>query len=356
VELFAVRRGGDWPPGLRGLRVHDLPAPAGEGSAREQGALAVNRALRIALEAAGRFDFVYERYSLWSFAGMEYARDRRIPGLLEVNAPLVDEQRAFRELFDVAAAEAAATRAFGAASRLLAVSDEVASHLGSRPEARGRIEVVANGVDTQRFHPRLRAGRPETGAFTVGFVGSLKAWHGLPILVQAFAELCRRVPAARLLVVGDGPERGRLLAVLSAAGVAERARLTGAVDPARVPELVASMDAAVAPYPARGPGYFSPLTVDESRAGGVPVVASRIPPLERLVEDGVTGLLVEPGEAGQLRLALERLADEPELRARLAQAARAKVLRSGTWEAVGRRILALASAALKELAPARRRA
>lgn len=355
VELFAVRRGGDRPPGLGGVRVHDLDAPAGEGLARERAALAANGGLRSALETAGPFDFVYERYSLWSFAGMEYARDRRVPGLLEVNAPLVEEQRAYRELCDVAAAEVVATRVFGAATRLLAVSDETAAYLESRAEARGRVDVVANGVDAERFHPRLRAGRPETDRFTVGFVGSLKPWHGLPLLVDAFAGLCRRVPAARLLVVGDGPERDRLLTELAGAGVEDRARLTGAVDPSDVPGLVASMDAAVAPYPAGAPGYFSPLKVYEYMAAGVPVVASRIPPLARLLDDGVTGLLVEPGDVGQLGQALERLAGDGALRARLAAAARAEVLRDGTWAAVGRRLLAVAGAESDAALPARRR-
>ncbi len=93
IELFAARLDGDPPPDLRSLRVHELPSLAGSDlAARERAALGANRSLVAALEGAGPFDVVYERYSLWSFAGMEYARARRVPGLLEVNAPLVEEQ------------------------------------------------------------------------------------------------------------------------------------------------------------------------------------------------------------------------------------------------------------------------
>jgi glycosyltransferase involved in cell wall biosynthesis len=102
------------------------------------------------------------------------------------------------------------------------------------------------------------------------------------------------------------------------------------------------MDAAVAPYPALANFYFSPLKVYEYLAAGLPVVASRLGQLERLVEHGVTGLLVPPENAAALADALERLQGDGALRARLGQAARARVLRDHTWDAVVRRILRLA--------------
>jgi len=70
IELFAARLDGDPPPDLRSLRVHELPSLAGSDlAARERAALGANRSLVAALEGAGPFDVVYERYSLWSFAG-----------------------------------------------------------------------------------------------------------------------------------------------------------------------------------------------------------------------------------------------------------------------------------------------
>ena len=107
-----------------------------------------------------RVDFIYERYSLWSYAGMQYARKSGVPGLLEVNAPLIEEQATYRTLVDRAGAERVADRVFGAATALIAVSQEVADYLDQYPAARGRIYVIPNGVDPDRFPEKLSPSRP----------------------------------------------------------------------------------------------------------------------------------------------------------------------------------------------------
>ena len=97
VELFVARTGNDPPPGLARVPVHRIAVLLeGPRSALEQSGFAANRDLRAALRRGGPFDLVYERYSLWSFAGMESARDMGVPGLLEVNAPLVEQQAQYR--------------------------------------------------------------------------------------------------------------------------------------------------------------------------------------------------------------------------------------------------------------------
>ncbi len=84
VVLFARRFDSDPPPELDAITVQPLsPLPKQEAGARERAALAANDSLRSALKAAGPFDWVYERYALWSFAAMEHARAAGIPGLLE---------------------------------------------------------------------------------------------------------------------------------------------------------------------------------------------------------------------------------------------------------------------------------
>jgi glycosyltransferase involved in cell wall biosynthesis len=318
---------------------------SGGAAAREQTALAANGPVRAALERAGPFDLVYERYALWSFAGMEHARAAGVPGLLEVNAPLIEEQAEYRTLVDRLGAEEVARRVFRAATVLLAVSAEVASYLGGYHQARGRIHVVPNGVNPERFSPGLRHLRGPGEKFVVGFVGSLKPWHGLPTLVEAFSHLHRRYPDTHLVVVGDGPERTRLLDDLTRHGLCAAATLCGAVSPAEVPRLLAGMDAAVAPYPQHTPFYFSPLKVYEYMAAGVPVVASRVGQVAELIEHGVTGLLCPPGDALALAAALEELKEAPGLGQRLGEEARATVLRGHTWETVAERILWLAAVA-----------
>ena len=344
VELFATRVGDDAPADLETVPIHHIPVLLeGPRAVRERSALAANRDLRTALEREGRFDLIYERYSLWSFAGMEFARDTGVPGLLEVNAPLIEQQVQYRGLIDRAGAERVADRVFGIATALIALSREIKAHLERYAGTRGRVHVIPDGVNPDRFPAGLKPSRPgEPGTFTVGFVGSLKPWHGLPILVGAFAMLHKAHPNSRLLIVGDGPERARLETDLADHGVAEAAHLSGAVIPTEVPGLLASMNAGVAPYPKLADFYFSPLKVYEYMAAGLPVVASRIGQLAELIEDDVNGLHCPPGDSVAFATALCRLKEDPELGARLGQAARMHVVRHHTWDQVAQRILQLA--------------
>jgi glycosyltransferase involved in cell wall biosynthesis len=348
VDLFAARPEGAPPPGLEGVPFHGLPAVRGSDHAgREQAALAANQVLRATLEREGPYDLVYERYSLWSFAGMEYARAANVPGLLEVNAPLIEEQAQHRVLHDRAAALRVAERVFAAADILIAVSDEVKNYLKQYAGAADRTHVIPNGVNPDRFPAGLAPSLPgPPGTFTVGFVGTLKPWHGLGTLAEAFATFHRGVPNSRLLIVGDGPQREPLLEDLSTRGLLAYTHFTGSVAPGEIPGLLASMDVGVAPYPYVRGFYFSPLKVYEYMAAGLPVVASRIGQLADLIEHEANGLLYPPGDALALAGALDRLHRDGAWRGRLSQEARATVLCEYTWEKVVRRILDLANLAI----------
>ena len=110
-----------------------------KAATREQAAIAANAVFRAELEAVGPFDLVYERYSLWCHAAMEYAQTSGAPGVLEVNAPLILEQSRHRRLIQLDEAEKVADRAFGTATSMIAVSDGVARYLEDRA---GRAECV----------------------------------------------------------------------------------------------------------------------------------------------------------------------------------------------------------------------
>lgn len=343
VDLFASRAEGTPPLDLVDLTVQSLPPiPRGDQALREKTALSINATIWAELERMGPYDLIYERYSLWSYSAMEFAQSRGIPSVLEVNAPLIEEQTQHRQLVYRNKAKQVATRAFRAAHRLVAVSDEVKDYL-ARWGIAAKVQVIPNGVNHHHFPANLEPALPKTSnTFTVGFVGSLKPWHGLPHLVEAFTQLYQRVPQARLLIIGDGPQRESLTTELEQRGLRTVTTFTGAVAPDQIPGLLAAMDVAVAPYPARSDFYFSPLKVVEYMAAGLPVVVSRIGQLTALVADERTGLLCPPGDEAALATALERLWQAPSLRQQLGQAARAYILTHHTWDAIAEQVLAIA--------------
>lgn len=347
VDLFTPRPGPPPPPDLRAVRVHCLPPVAGsDPKQRERRVRDLNRPLRTALDREGGFDLVYERYSLFTVAG--YASDAHVPGLLEVNAPLIEEQARWRVLADRCGAERASAAVFERATAILAVSRPIAAWLDEWRAARGRVHVVPNGVDPRRFRPM--GPRPPGGTFTVGFVGSLKPWHGLDILIEAIGLLAASDSSWRLVVVGDGPERAALEHSVAGKGLGAMMTFTGSVPHAEVPRLLGLMDVAVAPYPDLPGAYFSPLKVFEYLATGLPVVASRIGQLAEVIEDGKTGTLCRPGDPGALAEALARLRASPAKRRALGRAGRAAVASRYTWDLVVDRTLELAG-----LVPGQRR-
>ncbi len=355
VHLVAARLGGPLPAGLQGLRVHLLPAvTAGSAAERELAARGTDAAVAGVLDTLGGVDLVYERYSLWGRTATAWSREAGVPSVLEVNAPLVQEQAEHRVLVDRAGAEDVAGAALSAATVVTCVSESVAAWARARTCSPDRVHVVPNGVDPDRVRP---AARPVTSAtaspFTLGFVGTLKPWHGVDTLIDALALLSGQSPGAyRLLLVGDGPEADALRHRADAAGVTALVEQTGAVEPAAVPQLLQRMDLGVAPYPHLADFYFSPLKIYEYLAAGLPVVASAVGDVPSLLRGGALGLLVEPGRADVLAAAIAQLRDDPVRRAGLRTAGRAAVLRDHTWGGVVDRVLSLLAAACPAGLPA----
>jgi len=347
VTLYCTRLGGTAPAGVKGVRVRSLaPSGADDLAGREAAARRAAVALQRRVAEDGPWDLVYERYSLWSRGAADRADADPLaghtPSVLEVNAPLVQEQALHRGLVDRAGAEAVARDALGSATAVTAVSEPVARWAVTAGAAAHAVHVLPNGVDTERIRPGVRPARP----FTVGFVGTLKPWHGTAVLVDAFAGLAASDPAARLRLVGHGPQAGALAQQARDLGMAHRVELTGGLAPELVPAALQDFDVAVAPYDDPEQDYFSPLKVFEYLAAGLPVVASDVGQLRELLDiDGEpAGLLVPPGDPAALRQALCVLAQDAALRHRLGNRARRLAVQRHRWEHVVDRALTLAFA------------
>lgn len=334
VTLLSPRLEGKPPADLTAVEVVALPPnPKGDPETRARALLVVNEAVTTALARLAP-DLVYERHALFSHAAMEWAQEKGLPSILEVNAPLVAEQIAHRSLGLPEEAEASVKCAMRAAGLVAAVSAPVAEH--ARAMGARNVRVVPNAVDPARFpKPAPSAGRP----FTVGFLGSMKPWHGLPVLVDAFALLRAKVPDARLLIIGDGPERVSVEARLAAQGLSDAVEVTGLLPAAAVPSALARIDVGTAPYLASNSFYFSPLKIYEYFAAARPVVASATGHLGDIVSEGRTGHLVAPDDPTALSDALAGLARDPARARRMGQTGRDWVLANHTWDMTAERIL-----------------
>ncbi len=346
VDLFAVRFGGPPPSDLRSVRLHPIDVLRADDSAgRERALLAANTFVKDQLGGSGPYDLVYERYALCSYAAMEYARNRQTPGILEVNSPLIQEQDQYRMLNDHELAEQTTRRAMISAGAIIAVSPPVADYARRHRLSSTSIYVIPNGVDTARFTGDAASPCPrKKGKFTVGFVGTLKPWHGVANLVDAFGLLAEEDAGIRLLIVGDGPERKRLEQRASGlpTSSAGKAHFTGSVPPSKIPALLRSMDVAVAPYLPQEGFYFSPLKIFEYMAAGLPTVASRVGQISDLVQNSETGVLYPPGDIHALAKALLDLSRHPDRCAQLGKLARTTAVRHFTWESIVKRVLEIA--------------
>jgi glycosyltransferase involved in cell wall biosynthesis len=195
--------------------------------------------------------------------------------------------------------------------RFVVISESTRDDLVARGIARERIVVVHCGMDHATYAPGAgaKAARP-----TVLYVGRLRRYKGVDWTLRAFPRVLERVPDARLVVVGDGPDRKRLERAAAGSGVAAAVEFLGFVARDRKAQLLREAWLVVQPSPKEGWG----LTVIEAGASGTAVVAADSPGLRDSVQRNRTGLLVPFGDDVALADAIARVLSDGELRTRLA--------------------------------------
>ncbi len=205
-----------------------------------------------------------------------------------------------------------------------------------------RIHVIYNGVDTERFNPdveggeiRRRYGLEDTPL--VLFLGRLAPYKGVQYLIRAMPLILKERPEVKFLIVGSRRfDMLNLPGMADSLGVGDSVIFTGFVPDILIPKFYACCD--IFCYPSLWEGFG--LTVAEASATGKPVVAFNRCALPEVVENGKTGLLVNPDPA-QVAEAINTLLSDEEMRRRMGRRARDRITRLFSWPKMVRETLNL---------------
>ncbi|QEC46652.1 glycosyltransferase family 4 protein [Baekduia soli] len=206
----------------------------------------------------------------------------------------------------------------------------------SPPQDWAKLQIVRCGLDVERFTATERPDRPG-GRLDVLCLGRLVPDKGQRTLVHAVAALRREGLDVRATLAGDGPDRPALTALVQELGLAGVVTLTGPVGQDDVGDLYQAADVFCLPSFAEG----IPVVLMEAMAMELPVVTTQIMGIPELVDDGVHGLLVEPGRPDVLAAALRALAADPAARREMGRRGRARVAESFSAAEAAERIHAL---------------
>jgi glycosyltransferase involved in cell wall biosynthesis len=225
---------------------------------------------------------------------------------------------------------------------VLTTSERIAGRLVSElriPPA--RVTCIATGIDLQRFHPggestlRKELGLDSETAL-VGMISVLRSWKGHATFLDAAARLLESRRDLHFLIAGDGPGRDELTEKIAQAPWRGRVTLLG--HRTDVENVLRALDVLVLPsYAHEG----IPQIILQAQATGKAVVATRIGGIPEVVQDGVTGLLIEPNDAPALAEKIALLLDDAALREKLGAAARGYAEKHHSLDRMGTRLLEL---------------
>jgi glycosyltransferase involved in cell wall biosynthesis len=168
----------------------------------------------------------------------------------------------------------------------------------------------------------------------IAFVGSFQPWHGAELLVEGYAGVCRQLPDARLVLIGDGERRQAVVEQVCRLGLSGKVILTGKLNQEQVAALLNAADVLVAPYPFKHSDIVgTPLKLLEYMAVGKGILASTAP-IHEVIVNGVTGLRIAPADADALAQGLLLLLQDNDLRARLGKNARQIAAQRYSWDCV----------------------
>jgi glycosyltransferase involved in cell wall biosynthesis len=221
--------------------------------------------------------------------------------------------------------------------RVVVISETLAELLQRSGIQVAKLEMIANGVEIERFREAKPTLRDEVldEESLVGFVGRLAPEKGGMILLRAAQQVLRTHPRTKFVLVGDGPSRQALESLASQLGIYDRVVFAGVRED--MPGVYASFQLVVLPSLCEG----MPMCVLEAMAAGKPVIATRVGAVPRLVDQGQTGVLVEPGDVDGLSAAIIQILDDPEWAHRMGENGRTRATEHFSADSMARRYIEL---------------
>ncbi|MFT7240970.1 MAG: glycosyltransferase involved in cell wall biosynthesis [Cryomorphaceae bacterium] len=296
----------------------------------------------IALIKEFKPDLIYERVAYLQNSGVKTAEKMGIKHVSEINAPYPEERVYFSgESFLVSQAKDHERQILAKSDLVMVVSTDLKNHLQQKlTDIDSKIIVVSNCVNPAETNhgsedvAAIREAYQLSGKTVIGFVGSIFPYHGVDLLIDAFAQLDNSAEA-RLLIVGDGEALPELKAKVRSLGILDRCIFTGSVPHREVYPLIETMDICVMPD---SNWYGSPVKIFEYGLMKKPVIAPDLGPLRDVMTDGENGLLVIPNSKA-LKEALQQLVTNFALREKIAIAWHEKVLLEYTWDTAAKKVL-----------------
>lgn len=203
------------------------------------------------------------------------------------------------------------------ADLVLCVTNEVAESVALASVDPEPIMVTPCTADDRLFHPELPrlAARHKYGLrpsdVVFGWVGSFRRFHGLDMAIRAFARLADEMPDVKLLLVGEGPEKGRVMDLAASLRIRDQVVLTGGVGHLEVPSLVGAMDVALLTASTMSEFHYSPLKLREYLAAGKPIVAPEVGQVAELLAGQLDEGLYPVGDTEAMSAVTRRLVRQP---------------------------------------------
>lgn len=283
-------------------------------------------------------DFIYERYNLYQPIGVIIARLFKLPIILEVNAPLVQERSKYSGLALPRFAKWIENFTWRKATYVLPVTEALAQHVYDAGVPKSRVVVVPNGINEHVIEEldKRATERESSKEIVIGFTGFINPWHKLDKALDAIAQINNK--QIKFICVGEGDIRSDLEQQAEKLGIRDQVTFTGLVNRQEVFDYVAQFNIALQPSVTE---YASPLKLFEYLASGSLVIAPDMPNIREIL-DNKNSILFNPNEPNDFKDKLVDALENFEQYKPIRQAARAAIDEQGlTWQKNAERVISL---------------